>query len=102
MLCADADAAAADLASGKLTCPSCGTGRLRAWGYGQGALRVTAFAPRGCFLDSVRRTIGGGSVRSASESSGRKFSALSRVAQVAGGGPGRHRKTSVPSLPKLA
>jgi hypothetical protein len=27
--------AAADLASGALACPSCGTGRLRAWGYGR-------------------------------------------------------------------
>ena len=35
LLCADADAAAADLASGALACPSCGTGRLRAWGYGR-------------------------------------------------------------------
>jgi transposase-like protein len=35
LLCADADAAAADLASGALACPSCGIGRLRAWGYGR-------------------------------------------------------------------
>ena len=35
LLCADADDAAADLASGVLACPSCGTGRLRAWGYGR-------------------------------------------------------------------
>jgi hypothetical protein len=35
LLCADADAAAADLASGALACPSCETGRLRAWGYGR-------------------------------------------------------------------
>ncbi len=35
LLCADADAASADLASGVLACPSCGTGRLRAWGYGR-------------------------------------------------------------------
>ena len=28
LLCADADAAAADLASGALACPSCGTGRF--------------------------------------------------------------------------
>ncbi len=35
LLCADADAASADLASGALACPSCGTGRLRSWGYGR-------------------------------------------------------------------
>ena len=35
LLCADADAASADLASGVLACPSCKTGRLRAWGYGR-------------------------------------------------------------------
>jgi len=35
LLCADADAASADLVSGALACPSCGTGRLRAWGYGR-------------------------------------------------------------------
>jgi hypothetical protein len=35
LLCADADAAAADLASGALACLSCGTERLRAWGYGR-------------------------------------------------------------------
>ncbi len=35
LLCADADAASVDLASGVLACPSCGTGRLRAWGYGR-------------------------------------------------------------------
>jgi Domain of unknown function (DUF6431) len=41
LLCADADAASADLASGILACPSCGTGRLRAWGYGrERAIRV--------------------------------------------------------------
>lgn len=32
LLCADADAASADLASGTLACPSCATGRLRLWG----------------------------------------------------------------------
>jgi len=35
LLCADAGAAAADLASGRLACPSCGTGRLARWGYGR-------------------------------------------------------------------
>ena len=35
LLCADADAAAADLASGVLACPSCGAGRLRPWGRGR-------------------------------------------------------------------
>ena len=35
LLCADADAASADLASGALACPRCGAGRLRAWGYGR-------------------------------------------------------------------
>lgn len=35
LLCADADAVSADLASGVLACPSCRTGRLRAWGYGR-------------------------------------------------------------------
>ena len=41
LLCADADAASADLASGVLACPSCGTGRLRSWGYGrERAIRV--------------------------------------------------------------
>jgi Protein of unknown function (DUF5131) len=34
---------------------------------GQGALRVTAFASRGCFLDSVRRATGGGSVSAATK-----------------------------------
>jgi hypothetical protein len=34
LLCADADAASADLASGTLACPSCATG-LRAWGCGR-------------------------------------------------------------------
>ena len=35
LLCADADAASADLASGALACPSCGAGRLRPWGHGR-------------------------------------------------------------------
>ena len=35
MLCADADAASADLASGALACPLCGAGRLRPWGHGR-------------------------------------------------------------------
>ena len=35
LLCADADDASADLASGTLACPSCATGRLRSWGHGQ-------------------------------------------------------------------
>ncbi|HET9974101.1 MAG TPA: DUF6431 domain-containing protein [Streptosporangiaceae bacterium] len=35
LLCTDAEAAAADLASGALACPSCRAGRLRAWGYGR-------------------------------------------------------------------
>ena len=35
LLCLDADAVAAGLAAGKLACPSCGTGRLAAWGYGR-------------------------------------------------------------------
>ena len=35
LLCADTAAALADLASGALACPSCGAGRLRAWGYGR-------------------------------------------------------------------
>ena len=35
LLCADADAAAAELASGALACPSCGSGRLRPWGHGR-------------------------------------------------------------------
>jgi hypothetical protein len=35
LLCADADAASADLASGQLACPSCGAGRLRPWGRGR-------------------------------------------------------------------
>jgi Domain of unknown function (DUF6431) len=33
LLCADAEAASAALASGALACPSCGTGRLRPWGH---------------------------------------------------------------------
>jgi hypothetical protein len=32
LLCTDAEAAAADLASGALACPSCRAGLLRAWG----------------------------------------------------------------------
>jgi len=35
LLCADADAASADLASGVLACPPCGQGRLRVWGSGR-------------------------------------------------------------------
>jgi hypothetical protein len=35
LLCADTDAASADLASGVLACPSCGAGRLRPWGRGR-------------------------------------------------------------------
>jgi hypothetical protein len=35
LLCADAQAADADLASGALACPSCHAGRLRPWGYGR-------------------------------------------------------------------
>jgi hypothetical protein len=35
LLCADAEAAFADLESGALACPSCGTGRLRRWGHGR-------------------------------------------------------------------
>jgi hypothetical protein len=35
LLCADADAASADLASGALACPSCVVGRLRPWGHGR-------------------------------------------------------------------
>jgi transposase-like protein len=35
LLCTDAEAAAAGLASGTLACPSCRSGRLRAWGYGR-------------------------------------------------------------------
>jgi len=35
LLCADAGAASADLASGALACPSCGAGRLRPWGHGR-------------------------------------------------------------------
>jgi hypothetical protein len=35
LLCADADAASADMASGTLACPSCATGRLRSWGHGR-------------------------------------------------------------------
>jgi Domain of unknown function (DUF6431) len=35
LLCADAGAAAADLESGALACPSCGSGRLRPWGRGR-------------------------------------------------------------------
>jgi hypothetical protein len=35
LLCADAGAVSADLASGVLACPSCETGRLRSWGYGR-------------------------------------------------------------------
>ena len=35
LLCADTASALADLASGALACPSCGAGRLRAWGYGR-------------------------------------------------------------------
>jgi hypothetical protein len=35
LLCADAEAASADLASGALACPSRGTGRLRPWGHGR-------------------------------------------------------------------
>ena len=35
LLCADADAASANLASGALACPSCGAGRLRPWGHGR-------------------------------------------------------------------
>jgi hypothetical protein len=39
LLCADAEAAFADLESGALACPSCGTGRLRRWGHGHGRER---------------------------------------------------------------
>jgi len=47
LLCADADAASADLASGVLACPSCGTGRLRSWGYGrERAIRAPGGGPR--------------------------------------------------------
>jgi hypothetical protein len=35
LLCADAEAADADLAAGALACPSCGAGRLRPWGHGR-------------------------------------------------------------------
>ena len=35
LLCTDAEAASADLASGRLACPSCRAGRLWAWGYGR-------------------------------------------------------------------
>jgi hypothetical protein len=35
LLCADGDAASADLASGELVCLSCGAGRLRPWGRGR-------------------------------------------------------------------
>ncbi len=35
LLCADAEAASADLASGVLACPSCRAGRLPPWGYGR-------------------------------------------------------------------
>jgi hypothetical protein len=35
LLCADADAVSADLASGALACPSCRARRLRSWGYGR-------------------------------------------------------------------
>lgn len=35
LLCADADAAVGDLASGVLACPSCEAGRLRPWGRGR-------------------------------------------------------------------
>src|SRR3974377_1979073 len=35
LLCADAQAASAALASGVLACPSCGTGGLRPWGRGR-------------------------------------------------------------------
>jgi hypothetical protein len=35
LLCADAEAASADLASGVLACPSCRAGRLRPWGHGR-------------------------------------------------------------------
>lgn len=35
LLCTDAQAASADLVSGTLACPSCGGGRLRAWGWGR-------------------------------------------------------------------
>ena len=35
LLCTDAEAASADLASGVLACPSCHAGRLRPWGFGQ-------------------------------------------------------------------
>jgi Domain of unknown function (DUF6431) len=41
LLCADPDAASADLASGALACPSCRAGRLGAWGWGrQRAIRT--------------------------------------------------------------
>lgn len=47
LLCADADAASADLASGVLTCPSCRAGRLRSWGWGrERAIRTGAGATR--------------------------------------------------------
>jgi hypothetical protein len=45
-LCADADAAAADLASGALACPSCPAGRLRAGGYGRERLIRAHGGPR--------------------------------------------------------
>ena len=35
LLCTDAEAASADLASGVLACPSCRAGRLRPWGSGR-------------------------------------------------------------------
>jgi hypothetical protein len=35
LLCTDAGAASADLASGVLACPSCRAGRLRPWGHGR-------------------------------------------------------------------
>ena len=48
LLCADADAASADLASGALACPSCGAGRLRSWGYGrERVIRASGGEPRG-------------------------------------------------------
>jgi Domain of unknown function (DUF6431) len=62
LLCADADAASADLASGVLACPSCGPGPLRPWGSGrERAIRLrdgtrTPLRPRRGRCGSCRAT----------------------------------------------
>ena len=88
LLCADADAASADLASGALACPSCGSGRLRQWGRGRervirlrdgararlepaaGPVRLApGDAHRAAVLDGVRRADAAGDIAAAAVAS---------------------------------